>query len=52
LRAFVQRIPAAAIARSYYDLDEDPRAATLAKRARYLRTLLDARLFTLPARLV
>jgi len=40
LRAFVQRIPAATIARSYYDVDEDPHAATPAQIERYLRTML------------
>jgi len=42
LRAFVQRIPAATIARTYYDVDEDPHAATPTQMERYLRTMLDA----------
>src|ERR1700731_2186537 len=41
LRAFVQRIPAATIAHSYYDVDEDPHAATPTQMERYLRGMLD-----------
>ena len=41
LRAFVQRIDAAVIARRYYDPDATPHAATPETLARYLRTMLD-----------
>jgi integrase len=41
LRAFVQRIDAATIARRYYDPDTTPHAATPETLARYLRTMLD-----------
>ncbi|CAL8480877.1 phage integrase family protein [Caballeronia sp. S22] len=41
LRAYVQRIAPAIIARSYYDPDEDPHAATPAAMERYLNAMLD-----------
>ncbi|CAB3805181.1 hypothetical protein LMG28688_06134 [Paraburkholderia caffeinitolerans] len=37
LRAFVQRLPPSTIARTYYDIDEDPHAATPGAMERYLR---------------
>ncbi|MCX5544687.1 site-specific integrase [Paraburkholderia sp. CNPSo 3076] len=40
LRAFVQRLPPATIARTYYDSDEDPHAATPGAMERYLRDML------------
>jgi hypothetical protein len=42
LRAYVQRIPPAVIARTYYDPDEDAHAATPGAMERYLITMLDA----------
>lgn len=42
LRAFVQRIPPAVIARTYYDPDEDVHAATPGAMERHLTTMLDA----------
>ncbi|MDR5748744.1 site-specific integrase [Caballeronia sp. LZ029] len=42
LRAFVQRIPPAVIARTYYDPDEDAHAATPGAMERHLTTMLDA----------
>ncbi|KDR27143.1 site-specific integrase [Caballeronia zhejiangensis] len=42
LRAYVQRIAPAVIARSYYDPDEDPHAATPGAMERHLTTMLDA----------
>ncbi|SAK88959.1 integrase [Caballeronia catudaia] len=42
LRAYVQRIPPAVIARTYYDPDEDAHAATPGAMERYLTALLDA----------
>src|SRR5580698_4256139 len=42
LRAFVQRIAPATIARMYFDPDEDPHAATPSGMERYLREMLDA----------
>jgi hypothetical protein len=39
LRAFVQRIPASTIARSYYDADLTPHAATPEAMERYLRAM-------------
>ncbi|CAL8481702.1 phage integrase family protein [Caballeronia sp. S22] len=42
LRAYVQRIPPAVIARTYYDPDEDPHAATPGAMERHLNTMLDA----------
>ncbi|BAO92829.1 phage integrase family protein [Caballeronia cordobensis] len=42
LRAWVQRIPPAVIARTYYDPDEDPHAATPGAMERHLTTMLDA----------
>ncbi|WP_250475077.1 hypothetical protein [Caballeronia sp. GAFFF1] len=42
LRAFVQRIPPAVIARTYYDPDEDSHAATPGAMERHLTTMLDA----------
>ncbi|BBQ03407.1 hypothetical protein BSFA1_85350 (plasmid) [Burkholderia sp. SFA1] len=41
LRAYVQRIAPAIIARTYYDPDEDPHAATPAAMERYLTAMLD-----------
>lgn len=41
LRAYVQRIAPAIIARTYYDPDEDPHAATPAAMERYLTDMLD-----------
>jgi integrase len=41
LRAYVQRIAPAIIARTYYDSDEDPHAATPAAMERYLNAMLD-----------
>jgi integrase len=41
LRAFVQRIDVATIARRYFDPDTTPHAATPETLARYLRTMLD-----------
>ncbi|WP_238218446.1 site-specific integrase [Caballeronia novacaledonica] len=41
LRAYVQRIPPAIIARTYYDPDEDPHAATPSAMERYLNAMLD-----------
>jgi integrase len=41
LRAYVQRIPPAVIARSYYDPDGDPHAATSGAMERHLTTMLD-----------
>ncbi|WP_421380994.1 phage integrase family protein (plasmid) [Paraburkholderia sp. DD10] len=41
LRAFVQRVPAATIARLYYDPDLAPHAATSEAMERYLRTMRD-----------
>ncbi|GJH13582.1 site-specific integrase [Caballeronia novacaledonica] len=41
LRAYVQRIAPAIIARTYYDPDEDPHAATPAAMERYLKAMLD-----------
>ncbi|MDR5785225.1 site-specific integrase [Caballeronia sp. LP003] len=41
LRAYVQRIAPAIIARTYYDPDEDPHAATPAAMERYLNSMLD-----------
>ncbi|WP_213233656.1 phage integrase family protein [Caballeronia sp. NK8] len=41
LRAYVQRIAPAIIARTYYDPDEDPHAATPGTMERYLNTMLD-----------
>jgi hypothetical protein len=40
LRAFVQRLPPAVIARTYYDPNEDPHAATPGAMERYLRDML------------
>ncbi|WP_248324880.1 site-specific integrase [Caballeronia sp. Sq4a] len=42
LRAYVQRIPPAVIARTYYDPDDDPHAATPGAMERHLTTMLDA----------
>ncbi|GGD96702.1 site-specific integrase [Caballeronia grimmiae] len=42
LRAYVQRIPPAVIARTYYDPDEDPHAATPGAMERHLTAMLDA----------
>jgi integrase len=42
LRAFVQRIAPAIIARTYYDPDEDPHAATPAAMERHLNAMLDS----------
>jgi integrase len=42
LRAYVQRIPPAVIARTYYDPDEDAHAATPGAMERHLTTMLDA----------
>jgi hypothetical protein len=41
-RAFVQRIPPAVIARTYYDPDEDVHAATPGAMERHLTAMLDA----------
>jgi integrase len=41
LRAYVQRIPPAVIARTYYDPDEDAHAATPGAMERHLTTMLD-----------
>src|ERR1700712_895269 len=41
LRAYVQRIPLAAIARTYYDPNEDPHAATPGEMERHLSKMLD-----------
>lgn len=41
LRAFLQRIPPAVIARVYYDPDEDAHAATPGAMERHLHTMLD-----------
>lgn len=41
LRAYVQRIAPAIIARTYYDPDEDPHAATPSAMERYLNAMLD-----------
>ncbi|BBU33372.1 hypothetical protein BTHE68_71060 (plasmid) [Burkholderia sp. THE68] len=41
LRAYVQRIQPAVIARTYYDPDEDPHAATPSAMERYLTGMLD-----------
>jgi integrase len=41
LRAYVQRIPPAIIARTYYDPDEDAHAATPGAMERYLTGMLD-----------
>ncbi|WP_250481192.1 phage integrase family protein [Caballeronia sp. GAOx1] len=41
LRAYVQRIQPAIIARTYYDPDEDPHAATPGAMERYLTGMLD-----------
>ncbi|SAL88210.1 integrase [Caballeronia arvi] len=41
LRAYVQRIAPAVIARTYYDPDEDPHAATPGAMERHLTTMLD-----------
>lgn len=40
LRAFVQRLPPATIARTYYDPDDDQHAATPSAMERYLRGML------------
>jgi integrase len=42
LRAFVQRIDPAVIARTYYSVDDDPQAATPSSMERYLRDMRDA----------
>ncbi|BBQ03257.1 hypothetical protein BSFA1_83850 (plasmid) [Burkholderia sp. SFA1] len=42
LRAYVQRIPPAVIARTYYDPDDDPHAATPGAMERHLTAMLDA----------
>ncbi|SAK70251.1 integrase [Caballeronia glebae] len=42
LRAYVQRIPSAVIARTYYDPDADAHAATPGAMERHLTTMLDA----------
>ncbi|MBK5125682.1 tyrosine-type recombinase/integrase [Burkholderia sp. R-69980] len=42
LRAFVQRVPAATIARLYYDPELAPQAASPEAMERYLRTMRDA----------
>ncbi|WP_309789563.1 hypothetical protein [Caballeronia sp. LZ019] len=42
LRAYVQRIPPAVIARTYYDPDDDPHAATPGAMEGYLTAMLDA----------
>ncbi|WP_235366145.1 phage integrase family protein [Caballeronia zhejiangensis] len=42
LRAYVQRIPPAVIARTYYDPDADAHAATPGAMERHLTTMLDA----------
>ncbi|WP_231928057.1 phage integrase family protein [Caballeronia cordobensis] len=41
LRGYVQRIAPAIIARTYYDPDEDPHAATPGAMERYLNAMLD-----------
>jgi integrase len=41
LRAYVQRIPPAVIARTYYDPDDDPHAATPGAMERHLTKMLD-----------
>ncbi|SDV50427.1 site-specific integrase [Chitinasiproducens palmae] len=41
LRAYVERVDPAIIARTFYDPDEDPQAATPAAMARFLRERLD-----------
>ena len=41
LRAYVQRIPPAVIARTYYDPDEDAHAATPGAMERHLARMLD-----------
>ncbi len=41
LRAYVQRIPPAVIARTWYDPDEDPHAATPGAMERHLTRMLD-----------
>ena len=41
LRAYVQRIPPAVIARTYYDPDDDSHAATPGAMERHLNTMLD-----------
>ncbi|WP_167528670.1 site-specific integrase [Paraburkholderia azotifigens] len=41
LRAYVQRIPPAVIARTYYDPDDDPHAATPGVMERHLNRMLD-----------
>ncbi|BCZ85749.1 hypothetical protein PTKU64_94240 (plasmid) [Paraburkholderia terrae] len=41
LRAWVQRIPPALIARTYYDPDDDPHAATPSAMERHLTRMLD-----------
>ncbi|VXC89949.1 Integrase [Burkholderia sp. 8Y] len=42
LRAYVQRIPPAVIARTYYEPDDDAHAATPGAMERHLTTMLDA----------
>ncbi|MBN3808544.1 site-specific integrase [Paraburkholderia sp. Ac-20347] len=42
LRAFVQRLPPAVIARTYFNEDDDPHAATPGAMERYLRDMLAA----------
>jgi Phage integrase protein len=41
VRAYVQRVAPAIIARTYYDVDEDTFAATPSAMERHLRTMLD-----------
>jgi len=41
LRAYVQRVPPAVIARTYYDPDEEPHAATPGAMERHLTKMLD-----------
>ncbi|WP_309965735.1 hypothetical protein [Caballeronia sp. LZ001] len=41
LRAFVQRVPAATIARLYYDVERSPHAASAETTERYLRQMRD-----------
>ncbi len=41
VRAYVQRVAPAIIARTYYDVDEDSFAATPSAMDRHLRTMLD-----------
>lgn len=41
LRAYVQRIAPAVIARTYYDPDDDPHAVTPGAMERHLKTMLD-----------